>query len=98
MTLEAEAKGFSCYIVTDKRINIEKLVDDVPSLLAPNIFDNLSSISQYDLKEGCKCIAFERPTAGAFHILRGTEAELKTFYFRKMKTPKKESSGFYILG
>lgn len=79
-TLEAELKGFEAYIVTPKRIDVSKLLDDTPSLLTPGVFSKLPAIAQFDLTEGGKCIAFERPTAAAFHILRGTEAVLVAFY------------------
>lgn len=36
--------------------------------------------AQYDFSEAGKCIAFERPTAAAFHLLRGTESELRELY------------------
>ncbi|MCH9050548.1 MAG: hypothetical protein IIA72_05635 [Proteobacteria bacterium] len=79
-TLDAEIKGFEAYIVTPKRIDVSKLLDDTPSLLAPGVHSKLPEIAQFDLAEAGKCIAFERPTAAAFHILRGTEAVLVAFY------------------
>ena len=79
-TLEAELKGFEAYIVTPKRFDIEKLLKDTPSLLAPGVYSKLPEIAQFDLAEAGKCIAFGRPTAAAFHILRGTESVLVSFY------------------
>lgn len=79
-TLDAELKGFEAYIVTPKRLDIEKLLNDTPSLLAPGVYSKLPEIAQFDLAEAGKCIAFERPTAAAFHILRGTESVLVSFY------------------
>ncbi len=79
-TLDAEIKGFEAYIVTPKRIDVSKLLNDTPSLLAPGVHSKLPEIAQFDLAEAGKCIAFERPTAAAFHILRGTEAVLVAFY------------------
>jgi hypothetical protein len=98
ITLFAEAQGFSAYIVTEKRIDVEKLINDVPSLMAPNIFESLSKICKYDFEEGCKCIAFGRPTASAFHLLRGTEAELREFYYRKKKILRKDQNSFKSWG
>ncbi|WP_292367579.1 hypothetical protein [Methanoregula sp. UBA64] len=92
--LFAESQGYSAYIVTDKRIEVEKLLNNVPCLMEANIFDELSSTTQYDFKEGCKCIAFERATAAAFHLLRGTEAELRQLYYKKKKVPKKNQNSF----
>ncbi|MGA2916950.1 hypothetical protein [Methanoregula sp.] len=94
ITLFAEAKGFSAYVATEKRIDVEKLINNVSSLMAPNIFENLTKIGKYDFEEGCKCIAFERPTAAAFHLLRGTEAELREYYYRKKKILRKDQKSF----
>jgi hypothetical protein len=79
-TLFAEAQGNIAFIVTDKRIDVNKLLFDVQSLLAPTVFAQLPSVAQHDFIEGAKCIAFERSTAAAFHLLRGTEAVLRHFY------------------
>lgn len=79
-TLLAETGGKVAFIVVDKRIDVNKLLSDVPALLAPGVFHSLPDIAQYDLMEAGKCIAFERPTAAAFHLLRGTEAMLRQFY------------------
>lgn len=79
-TLFAEANGHVAFIVTDKRIDVNKLLSDVPALMAPNIFNSLPDIAQYDFIEAGKCIAFELPTSSAFHMLRGTEAVLRHYY------------------
>ena len=84
-TLFAEAEGNVAFIVTDKRIDVNKLLSDMPALMAPGVFDALPEIAQYDFTEAGKCIAFERPTAAAFHIVRGTEATLKHFYCSVVK-------------
>jgi len=79
-TLEAEAEGNIAFIVTDKRIDVNKLLSNIPSLMTPGIFDSLPQIAKYDFTEAGKCIAFELPTAAAFHLLRGTESVLRHFY------------------
>lgn len=79
-TLEAELKGLSAYTISPKRLDIEKLTDDISSLFAPGVFASLSTIAQYDFSEAGKCIAFERPTAAAFHLMRGTEDVLRGYY------------------
>ena len=79
-TLFLEAAGNLAFIVTDKRIDVHKLLSDMPALMAPGVFDSLPDIAQYDFIEAGKCIAFERPTAAAFHLLRGTEAVLRQYY------------------
>jgi hypothetical protein len=84
-TLEAEIQGFSVFLVSPKRIDTNKLLDDVPSLFSPNIYGKLPLIAQYDFSEAGRCIAFERSTAAAFHMLRGTEAVLRYFYYTLIK-------------
>jgi len=79
-TCEAEARGKMAFIVTDKRLDVLKLLADVRGLMAPGVFDSLPDVAQYDLLEAGKCIAFERPTAAAFHLLRATEGVLRHFY------------------
>ena len=84
-TFSAEAKGIFAYIVTDKRIDVDKLLDDVPALFSPRIFQLMPDIAQYDFMEAGKCIAYELPTAAAFHTLRGTESTLRLYYCNHIK-------------
>ena len=79
-TLEAELRGREAFVVTPKRFETSKLLYDIGSLMTPSVFSSLPDSTKYDLMEAGKCIAFERPTAAAFHLLRGTEAELRLFY------------------
>lgn len=79
-TLEAELRGLEAYVVTPKRMDVDRLLEDISSLLSPHVFNKLPPIAQFDLSESGKCIAFERPTASAFHLLRATEAVLREFY------------------
>ena len=84
-TLVAESEGNIAFIVTDKRIDVNKLLHDVPSLLAPNVLDSLFDVARYDFVEAGQCIAFERPTAAAFHLLRATEGVLRQLYCLSVK-------------
>ncbi len=84
-TLFAEADGSIAFIVTDKRLDVDKLISDTPALMAPGVFSSLPAIAKYDFTEACKCIAFERCTAAAFHLLRGTEDVLRHFYCNTVK-------------
>jgi hypothetical protein len=79
-TVDAEAVDFSAYVVSPKRYSSEALLDDPGILMAPKVFDSLTPLAQYDFAEGCRAIAFELPTAAAFHLLRGTEEVLRNFY------------------
>jgi hypothetical protein len=60
-------------------------LENIGSLLAPGVYRKLPELARYDFAEAGKCIAFERPTAAAFHILRGTEGVLKHFYLTMIK-------------
>lgn len=84
-TLYAEAEGNLAFIVTDKRIDINKLLFDIPALMSPGTFNSLPYIACYDFIEAGLCIAFDRSTAAAFHLLRGTEAVLRDFYLSIVK-------------
>ena len=87
-TLEAELLTLEAFVVTPKRFDTDKLLNDVGSLMSPGVFSALPEITKYDLMEAAKCIAFERPTAGAFHLLRGTEAALRHFYCTFIRTKR----------
>jgi hypothetical protein len=79
-TLMAELQGHIAFVVTDKRIEVRKLLWTVETLLSPGRFAILSDIAQFDLREAGICLAFDRPTAAAFHILRATEDTLRRVY------------------
>ena len=72
-------------MVTEKRIDVQKCLSDVPALMAPGVFRSLDDLAQDDFIYAGKCIAFELPTAAGFHLLRGTEGELRDFYCRVVK-------------
>jgi hypothetical protein len=85
-TMYAVTSGHLAYIVSNKRYDVTRLVGDVRSLFAPHVFDSLPEVGRYDFAEAGKCIAFEVPTGAAFHLLRGTEDVLRTFYCQRIKT------------
>ena len=55
------------------------------TLFPGGVFDKLPELTRYDFAEAGKCVAFERPTAAAFHLLRGTEGALRDFYLATVK-------------
>jgi len=87
-TLDAELRLKHSFILTPKRLDLKKLLENMPSLYGDGIFEKFSDFSKKDFHEAGKCIAFERPTAAAFHIMRGTEETLRVFYRKKI--PKKD--------
>jgi hypothetical protein len=84
-TVVAEASGVNAYVVSEKRFPTDKLIKRVGSLFPNGIFKRLPELTRYDFTEAGKCIAFERPTAAAFHTLRGTEGMLRDFYLATVK-------------
>lgn len=81
-TFKAETAGVFTYVVTDKRLDVRKLLAEPQALFAPGVFGSFPDVAKYDFAEAGKCIAFERPTAAAFHVLRGTESIVRLFYKR----------------
>ena len=82
IVIEAETSGKFAFIVTEKRLDVQKLLSDVKSLMPDDLFEKLPMIAQYDLQQAGKAIAFELPTSAAFHILRATEGVLCAFYLK----------------
>ncbi len=82
---QAECSIMFAYIITEKRIDVQKLLNNPNNLFAPAIFPRLPDTPAYDITEAAKCIAFERPTAAAFHILRATEFVLRELYCCEIK-------------
>jgi hypothetical protein len=79
-TFKAECEGIYAFYTSDKRFTIQKLTENIDSLFAPKVFNKISKIAIHDYSEAGFCIAFERPTAAAFHILRATEDILRDYY------------------
>jgi hypothetical protein len=90
--LKYESTKLRAYIVAEKRLPVEKLLSDVASMFGKNVFEALPDLAQYDFKQAGKCIAFEVPTAAAFHTLRGTEGVLRSYYAALVPTDGKRSN------
>lgn len=73
------------YILSEKRLGLDRLQNKIGELFGDNVFEHLSELSKKDFTEAGKCLAFERYTASAFHILRATEEELRRYYLHKVK-------------
>jgi len=84
-TLMAEMEGIFDYVITPKRLDIKKLLENIEGLFAPDVYNRMPEIARYDFQEAGKCISFDLPTAAAFHILRGTESVLRHYYYDKVK-------------
>jgi hypothetical protein len=95
----AELGILNCYFVTQKGGY------DMLSLLAwgENLFptDLYSKVpeAQFDVREAGRCLAYELPTASAFHVFRATESILRRYYdhiSNKATPPKVRSIGVYV--
>jgi hypothetical protein len=83
--LRAESVEKYAFVTSPKRWDVERLLGDPGSLFGDEVFAQLDPIASYDFAEACKCIAFERSTAAVFHLMRGTEAVLRSFYCHVVK-------------
>jgi hypothetical protein len=80
-TLDAEAVQKKAFVASPKRgWGVDSLLQEPSTLFANHVFRRLNEVAAYDFQEACRCLAFERPTAAAFHMLRGTEAVLRDYY------------------
>ena len=91
LTLDAEIQGVSAFVTSGKRNSEEHLLGNMDALFAPKSFENFTDIAQYDFLEAGRCIVFERSTAAAFHILRGTESNLRHYYKQMIKQKRIKS-------
>ncbi len=93
LTISAEALDQRIYITNEKRYEASKLLTGVDKLFAVNVFNGFPEIAKFDFKEACNCILFERPTAAAFHLMRGTEDLIKGLYKRLGGSPENPGNG-----
>src|SRR5215475_2475485 len=84
-TLEAEASGMIAYMLSERRHRIDHLIKTPEHLFASGVFAKLPELSRIDFSEAGKCLAFERPTAAAFHLLRAIEGTLRHYYCAKIQ-------------
>ena len=98
-TLKAEASTMDAYVLSERRFEAVRLVDEPESLFAPETFGKLPRIAQLDIQEAGKCIGFGLPTAGAFHLLRATEDSLRSYYrtFVKRGNIQKSTRGKLVV-
>jgi len=83
--LDAELDTKVGYVPSEKRYSLKYLSGDISQLFAKDIFVSLPRVACFDFKECGMCLAMDRYTACAFHVLRGTEDVLKLYYSRLLK-------------
>jgi hypothetical protein len=76
-----ETQEISIFAVTQKGIySTRSLIESAQKKFPENLLRLMSENTISDLQEAGRCLAFERPTACAFHICRATEALMLTYY------------------
>jgi len=89
-TLLSEAEEHVIASPVPRRFALDHLLNNPGSILGRGVFESLTDIAKYDLASSCKAIAFECPTAAAFHILRCIEESVRVLY--KAYFPRKDAS------
>ncbi|WP_417533009.1 hypothetical protein [Marinobacterium stanieri] len=92
--MDAELQGMYAFVPAPKRLDLNKLLDSIQEIFSPGTFNSLPEIARYDFSYAGKCIAYELPTAAAFHILRATEAVLRKYYEAMVKQKRIKSSNW----
>lgn len=88
--LAAECQVLDTYFVSKKgAYSTADLVEHAHFQIPANVRGSLPQQTKADLDQAGKCIAFDLPTAAAFHLLRGTEAVLREYYDRVVPGTKK---------
>jgi hypothetical protein len=78
---EREHRNIDVFTVTPKGIYNTRLLMEHPERQFPeHVRLIVPSQTIYDLKQAGRCLAFDIPTACAFHICRGTEALMLAYY------------------
>ena len=79
--LESELAVQPVYHVWPKRAyDTDVLSMDGARIFSEGIRKRLDDKEVYDITQGCKCLAFEVPTAATFHLLRATESVMRRYY------------------
>lgn len=87
------------YVLPKRAYDINILIEDATKLFSPDIASCLTEIERYDIREAGRSLAFELPTAAAFHLFRVTESVLRRYYrFVTHSVPKQKMRnwGAYI--
>ncbi len=100
--LAAECQVLDTYLVSKKgAYSTADLITHAHQHIPESAHNRVSAQTKADFDEAGKAIAFDLPTAAAFHLLRGTEGVLREYYDLGVPGPKKappkmRSWGVYI--
>jgi len=79
--LTAELQNLPSYHVTQKGIySMTDLIANAEDVFPSSVKDKLNDEVINEIRESGRCLAFDIPTASAFHILRATESVIHLFY------------------
>jgi hypothetical protein len=100
--LRTECQMMDTYFISKKgAYSTKDLVENAHYQVPQPSRGNLPQTTRDDFDQAGKCIAFDVPTAAAFHLLRGTEAVIREYYDlvvpgNKKAAPHMRSWGVYI--
>ena len=77
---QAEGKTVNIFVMENRHVDSSRLLGSAKGLIKKNVHEAISEGAIYDIQEAAKCLAFDRWTAAAFHILRATEGVLRQYY------------------
>jgi hypothetical protein len=78
---EREHRNLAVFTVTPKGLyDIQLLVEKAEEKFSETTRSVFTSRVVYDLQQSGRCLAFEIPTAMAFHVMRATETLIKDYY------------------
>jgi hypothetical protein len=79
--LRHEVSNINAFVIDEKgSYDIHKLIERAHEHFSEEVRKHLPDTAIYDFKEAGKCLAFDCPTAMAYHILRGTEAMVLAYF------------------
>jgi hypothetical protein len=86
----AEIQTFATYFASQKGIySTSDLIERTGKVFPESLRSRLPKECIADISQAGKCIAFEVPTAAAFHIIRATESVIRLYYAYVVKKPLK---------
>lgn len=96
--LDAEIYLKTAYVLEEKRISNTILLGEIHKLFPKGHYLLLSDIAKFDLTECGYCLAFNRYTASAFHVLRATEETLKVYFEKltKLTATEKDNWAYFV--
>jgi len=81
VSLEADINKEPVFLILPKRAySTRTLIIDGSKLVSKEVRASLTQDEIFDIQQATKCLAFEVPTAAAFHLFRAMEGTIKRYY------------------